>query len=536
MVNIVSVLFLTGAVLGYYLQSNDKLSKTKGILYFLFALGLILISKNFLSGDESNVLLSVSIGTLGISFILSELTKRSTNLLLALVPTILSTSFLFLSVPDLLSFNAVDYNNTHYLFVFALLGALTPVLIHLAKLGLGNLVLRFGNIEWKEEQENHLETAVAFAFIAGVSLLSNMFLGAIGLLVTTVFYTSTVLVSKNKLGLNSLISFASAGTLVLVNFLFYFINLGKFETLNLLRGEVLEGLFLAGFILTLHRLFTAFVGKSTGKWKLLFLVKNILIPTLVTVLILSMFNMKENLGGILSLAGLIAGLAALNIVFALYTSRISLPVHLLVVGLGLSLAPQFIPVVIESKADTSFIQKDPTVAVEDQPGESLETVKGKWKINPEKSTLKFELGPKSSRTQGQFTDFSGYINVPTSIERTSFYVKIPVKALTTFMDVRDKHLMEKDYFDAEKFATIKFESEGATEKGDQYEALGTFTMMGVKKDIKLNFKVLGSTKKDDTEIMILKGSSSLDRTDFGMTPDESIGNVVDVDFEVQFEK
>jgi len=536
MVNILSVLFLIGALFSYYLQAENKLSKTKGLFYTLFALGLILISNEHLNGDNQHTLLFITTGTIGISFILAELTKQRTNMLFALIPALLSSLFLFLPLPALLTFQTVDYNNTHYLFVFALLGSLTPILIHLAKLGIGNLVLRFGNVEWKEEQENHLEASVAFAFIAGISLLSNLFLGAIGLLVTTVFYTSTVLISRNKLGLNSLISFAAAGTLILINFLFYFVYLGKFETLNLLRGEVLEGMFLAGFILSLHRLFTAFEAKSTGKWRILFLVKNISVPVLVSVLILFMFTVKENLGGILSLTGLVAGLALLNTIFGLYSNRISLPVHLLVIGIGLSLAPRFIPIVIESKSDTSFIQKDPNVALEEQPGESLETVKGKWEINPDKSTLKFELGPKTSRTQGQFTAFSGYINVPTAIERTAFYVKIPVKALTTFMDIRDKHLLEEDYFDAEKFATIKFESENVTEKGDEYEAPGTFTMMGVEKEISLTFKVLGTAKKENTEIMIIKGSASLDRTEFGMTPDESIGNVVDVDFEVQFEK
>lgn len=536
MVNIVSVLFLLGAIIGYYLQSKDKLSRTKGVLYFIFGLGLILLTQNQIEGDENSIVFFSTASVLSISFILSEIVLKKTSMYFALLPALFSFLFLLFPLPEILNFQTTTLNNTSFLFVFALLGSAAPILIHLAKLGIGNLVLRFGNIEWKEEQENHLETSLTFAFIAAVSLLSNMFLGALGLFVITLFYTSTVLISRNKLGLNSLISFATAGSLLLVNFLFYFIHLGKFETLNLLRGEVLEGVFLAGFLLVLHRLFTAFEVKSNGKWQALFLVKNLLIPTLVTVLILFMFSMKENLGGILTLTGLIAGLALLNSVFGLYSNRISLPVHLLVIGIGLSLAPRFIPVTIESKADTSFLQKDPDVAVEDQPGESLETVKGKWLINPDKSTLKFELGPKTARTQGQFTDFSGYINIPTSIERTAFYVKIPVKALTTFMEIRDKHLMEKDYFDAEKFATIKFESEGVIQKGDQYEALGSFSMMGIKKEIKLTFKVLGSTNKNEKEIMILSGSSSLDRTDFGMTSDESIGNVVDVNFEVQFEK
>ena len=264
MVNIVSVLFLLGAIIGYYLQSKDKLSRTKGVLYFIFGLGLILLTQNQIEGDENSIVFFSTASVLSISFILSEIVLKKTSMYFALLPALFSFLFLLFPLPEILNFQTTTLNNTSFLFVFALLGSAAPILIHLAKLGIGNLVLRFGNIEWKEEQENHLETSLTFAFIAAVSLLSNMFLGALGLFVITLFYTSTVLISRNKLGLNSLISFATAGSLLLVNFLFYFIHLGKFETLNLLRGEVLEGVFLAGFLLVLHRLFTAFEVKSNG--------------------------------------------------------------------------------------------------------------------------------------------------------------------------------------------------------------------------------------------------------------------------------
>lgn len=534
MVNIVSVFFIIGALLAYILQAKDKLGLTKSVLYFLLCAGLIFVLKE--QFEDKITLPYLLIGILVASYVLAELLKNKNKILIAFFPTFLSLSIYLFELPNTITFQGNTVNNTHFIFVFAVLGALTPILIHLAKLGIGNLVLRFGNIEWKEQQENQLETAVAYAFIAGITLMSNLFLGSVGILVTTVFYTSTVLISQNKLGLNSLISFASASSLILINFLFYFITLGKFEELNLLRGEVLEGFFLAGFILVLHRMFAAFSAKSEGKWKVLFILKNLIVPTLLVILVLFMFKIKENLGGILSISGLVAGLAFANIIFALFTNRISIPVHLLVLGIGLFLSPNFIPIVIESKADISFLQKDSQVPAEEQAGESLETVKGKWQINPDKSTLKFELGPKTSRTKGEFNDFSGYINVPTGIERTTFYVKISVKSLTTFMDIRDEHLMGKDYFNAEKFALIKFESENVIEKGDEYEAPGVFTMMGVEKEIKVTFKVLGSTEKEGKKIMILKGKANLDRTDFGMTPDESIGNIVDVDFEVQYEK
>ena len=347
---------------------------------------------------------------------------------------------------------------------------------------------------------------------------------------------ATTILSEDKLGINNILAFTAAGTLFLINSIPFFLDYGNFEVLDITRGEVLAGFFFAGLLMFFHKIFLRFSTNSQNGWSYLYLLKNYLFPLFITFVLGILFTQKENLGGILSLSSLILGLAILSPVMAFSSNRVAVPIHMGVIAVSLSLLPLIKPVVIEVKSDLDLIKKEENVSVEEQKGESLDLAKGKWEINGEKSTLKFALGPEKSRTKGVFKEIKGSFLVPSDITKSEFYVQIPVKSLSTFISMRDEHLMEKDYFNEERFSSIVFKSDKITQDGDAYIANGKFKMKGIENDLDVKFKVLGVAEKEGKEILILNVKSTLDRTNFGMNPDEKIGNLVEFDFQVQLEK
>lgn len=97
-----------------------------------------------------------------------------------------------------------------------------------------------------------------------------------------------------------------------------------------------------------------------------------------------------------------------------------------------------------------------------------------------------------SRVNGKFTDFTVTLtNDEKDITKSSVNVIIKAASINTGIPARDTHLRSADFFDAEKYPEITFQSKRIEKKGKQLFALGTFTMHGVSKEITLPFQVTG---------------------------------------------
>jgi len=94
-----------------------------------------------------------------------------------------------------------------------------------------------------------------------------------------------------------------------------------------------------------------------------------------------------------------------------------------------------------------------------------------------------------------------------------------VDSISTNNEQRDAHLKNGDFFDAEKYPAIIFESERMEKTGDdEYKLYGTLTMRGVSKKIILNAE-FGGIAKDPwgntrTGFSI---TGKINRQDFGMS-------------------
>ena len=150
-----------------------------------------------------------------------------------------------------------------------------------------------------------------------------------------------------------------------------------------------------------------------------------------------------------------------------------------------------------------------------------------------------------SNVKGKFQDFTVkalYDEKDTS--RSSVEAVIKVAGIDTDNDKRDDHLRSPDFLDAEKYPEITFKSKKIVKKGDDYVALGDFTMHGVTKEISLPFKILGPINDPwgGTRAGIEAGIT-LDRRNYGLTWNKAldagglvVGNEVEIEIDLEFIK
>jgi len=95
---------------------------------------------------------------------------------------------------------------------------------------------------------------------------------------------------------------------------------------------------------------------------------------------------------------------------------------------------------------------------------------------------------------------------------------IPAAKVDTNNADRDKHLRSPDFFNADEFKTIEFESTKVEAKGkDELEVTGDLTLHGVKKSITAHVKQTGFLEKTQMGPRVgYETTLKIKRSDFGM--------------------
>jgi polyisoprenoid-binding protein YceI len=132
-----------------------------------------------------------------------------------------------------------------------------------------------------------------------------------------------------------------------------------------------------------------------------------------------------------------------------------------------------------------------------------------------------------SRYTGSFGQFEGMISLDREdLSTTGARVKILTASIDTQNERRDAHLKSPDFFDAEKFPMITFESAGVTMKDKTHGIMkGNLTIRGVTKPVELAVEVLGF---GDYGPMGFKagfvGTTTINRQDFGVKWNRALDN------------
>jgi polyisoprenoid-binding protein YceI len=136
-----------------------------------------------------------------------------------------------------------------------------------------------------------------------------------------------------------------------------------------------------------------------------------------------------------------------------------------------------------------------------------------WVIDPLNSILGFAGKQGGSPFQGSFTRWTGTIDFdPANPSAGKAVIDIDMKSATTASRDKDDALPEADWFSVKTFPQARFEATSFRSKGGSvYEAVGSLTIRGIRKDVVLPFTLDVSGPK-------AKASGKLDiiRTDYGV--------------------
>jgi polyisoprenoid-binding protein YceI len=159
---------------------------------------------------------------------------------------------------------------------------------------------------------------------------------------------------------------------------------------------------------------------------------------------------------------------------------------------------------------------------------AVEIPAGTWNVDPVHSTVGFEAKHFGISTfRGRFTGYEGTIATGAgSIERVRGTVRVDS------VDVQDEqlaaHLQSEDFFAAEQYPEIAFESTAVRAAGDgRFELTGDLTLRGVTRPVTLDVEVDGfGPDAFGGERISLVGRGEVNRFDFGIPFDGKGANGV----------
>jgi polyisoprenoid-binding protein YceI len=143
-----------------------------------------------------------------------------------------------------------------------------------------------------------------------------------------------------------------------------------------------------------------------------------------------------------------------------------------------------------------------------------------WNIDEVHSKIRFSAKHMViSEVEGQFNKFDfNLINEGVDFSTSQVELTIEANSVDTQNTDRDNHLRSADFFDVEKFPTIKFKSTSVTKVTEEkYKLLGDLTIKGNTKPIELDVTYGGQIKDPWGNIRAgFNVNGTLNRFDYGL--------------------
>ena len=166
-----------------------------------------------------------------------------------------------------------------------------------------------------------------------------------------------------------------------------------------------------------------------------------------------------------------------------------------------------------------------------------------WKIDPAHSSLNFNISHSGiSFVNGKFTDYTGEVTTyGEEFDEAKVNFTVQIASINTNVEMRDNHLRSADFFDAEAYPIMTFESTKilATGKPDLYLLHGKLTIKDVTKDVIFDVHYGGTVESEEGEKIGIKATTVIDRFDFNIDYDPmalGIGKDVSITVHGQFVK
>jgi polyisoprenoid-binding protein YceI len=152
---------------------------------------------------------------------------------------------------------------------------------------------------------------------------------------------------------------------------------------------------------------------------------------------------------------------------------------------------------------------------------------GTWNVDPSHSSVEFRVKHLGiSTVRGSFREFEGHIEIGDDTDSTRAYGTIKAASLDTGEPKRDEHLRSPDFFDAENYPEITFESTSIEVVDDEeFHVTGDLTMHGVTHPIRLVVEVEGTEQDPWGNTRVgLEAQGEINRGDWGMKFNQALGS------------
>ena len=149
-----------------------------------------------------------------------------------------------------------------------------------------------------------------------------------------------------------------------------------------------------------------------------------------------------------------------------------------------------------------------------------ETQAPAYTIDPVHSTIGFAVKHlQIATTRGKFNEYSGIVHYdPDNLDAFKAEVTIRVDSIDTGNEKRDQHLLSGDFFLAEEYPVITFESSRLDKRGEGHVIVGELTIRGVTKELTFPVDIAGPVPSPfGQKVMALSAETVINRQDFGIS-------------------
>jgi polyisoprenoid-binding protein YceI len=159
------------------------------------------------------------------------------------------------------------------------------------------------------------------------------------------------------------------------------------------------------------------------------------------------------------------------------------------------------------------------------------TTATKWNLDKGHSNVKFSVTHMVvAETEGYFKLFDGTMeNTKPDYSDARITFTVDVNSVNTDNERRDNHLKSDDFFNAEKFPQMKFESTSFQPAGgSKYKLTGNLTIRDVTKPVTFDVTYGGELKTSRGSTIGFKALGTINRFDYGLKWDRAATDAGDL--------
>ena len=159
-----------------------------------------------------------------------------------------------------------------------------------------------------------------------------------------------------------------------------------------------------------------------------------------------------------------------------------------------------------------------------------------YKIDPAHSSISFKVRHFFTPVPGRFPDFKGTIKLDRENPANNYAeAVIEATSVDTNNERRDKHLRNDDFFNTSVFPAIEYVSTAWEKTGkDQFKVTGKLTILETIRNVVMDVRLLGSGSRRGKFLTGWEATTTLDRTDYGITYGQGIvGNEVQIEITIE---